>query len=204
VWRVSILVLLPFGRQRTIAVGSSGVQPVIDLTDLRTRATECTRCPASRFRFQVVLYRGSSNPELLFVGQSPGREEDKLGVPFIGPSGQMLTEALAARPSLPPWGIINVMNCRPPDDVYREDYGDKCLPFLVEKLRLFHPKWVVAVGKDAATMLWQAEQRNPGVLPGRPVQLIHPSAVLRHRTWQPRWEDGWKKVEEAVHANGSR
>jgi uracil-DNA glycosylase len=169
------------------------------LSELRVKADRCRRCPAGYSREHVVIYRGMLEPQLVFIGQSPGREEDRLGIPFVGPSGTMLENELITRHLLPSWGIINIINCRPPGDEYRLTYAEACAPFLREKLKILHPKWVCCIGNDAYAAVAAVHQSNHGLVPWPVFRLIHPSAVLRHPSWRERWDAGWQTLMEQVN-----
>jgi len=67
---------------------------VVTLTELAVEASTCTRCPLAAGRTQVVFGMGRPDADLLFVGEGPGAEEDKQGLPFVGRSGKLLDRLL--------------------------------------------------------------------------------------------------------------
>ena len=78
-------------------------------------ASVCTKCPLAEARTNVVFGSGDANANLMFVGEAPGAEEDRQGLPFVGRAGALLTELLGGigltRDQV--W-ITNVLRCRPP------------------------------------------------------------------------------------------
>jgi DNA polymerase len=101
------------------AFRASGAGPLgpgwASLDALRDEALACTRCPLAPTRTQVVFGVGDPNADLIFVGEGPGAEEDKQGIPFVGRAGQLLTRLIEGigltRDHV---YIANVVKCRPP------------------------------------------------------------------------------------------
>jgi uracil-DNA glycosylase len=126
--------------------------------ELRTVAAEaagCTRCRLHQSRTQVVFGQGSAQAQVMFVGEAPGFHEDRQGVPFVGPSGQLLNRLLAGiglhRDEV---YICNVVKSRPPAN--RDPQPDEiaaCRPWLDAQLRIVDPKVVVTLGNFAAKTL---------------------------------------------------
>ena len=127
-------------------------------TELETVAAEaagCTRCRLSQSRTQVVFGQGDPNADLMFVGEAPGFHEDRQGLPFVGPSGQLLNRLLEGiglrRQDV---YIANVVKSRPPKN--RDPLPDEiaaCRPWLDAQIRLVDPKVVVTLGNFAARTL---------------------------------------------------
>jgi uracil-DNA glycosylase len=173
------------------------------LENIRQRADRCRLCPCALSRKQVVIYRGVSEPRVLFVGQSPGARENEMGQPFVGPAGRLLEDATKVY-HIDSYGCINVINCFPPMNKYREVYGKACQPFLVEKLKALIPsvRHLVVLGLDAHAIIGLVQQAQPGLFASLKVHyIIHPAAVLRNGSWNSRWADGWAKLEKAVNGN---
>jgi DNA polymerase len=112
--------------------------------------TACERCPelcASRSR--IVNGAGDSDADLLFVGEAPGEQEDREGEPFVGRSGDVLTEALRDRGlGRADVRITNCVRCRPPDnrDPHVEERGN-CREYLDREVELVDPELIVTLGK---------------------------------------------------------
>ena len=164
--------------------------PTLTLADVEREALGCTRCPLSAGRTQVVFASGDPTLGLVFVGEGPGAEEDKQGLPFVGRSGQLLDRLIGEEMGLrrDQVYVANTTKCRPPGN--RDplpDELDACSPWLEAQLDLIDPKVVVTLGNFATRRLLQTKEgitklrgrtypfRN-GVL----VPTFHPAAVLRN------------------------
>ncbi|HEV2824649.1 MAG TPA: uracil-DNA glycosylase, partial [Actinomycetota bacterium] len=118
-------------------------------------AAGCTRCRLHQRRTQVVFGQGDPDADLIFVGEAPGFHEDRQGLPFVGPSGQLLNRLLEGiglrRQDV---YICNVVKSRPPNN--RDPLPDEiaaCRPWLDAQIRLVDPKVVVTLGNFAAKTL---------------------------------------------------
>ncbi len=155
----------------------------------------CRRCPLGATRTHAVVYRGSLTPEVLFVGEAPGAEEDRQGVPFVGRAGRRLDEAIRFL-GLPEGtvGILNVLKCRPPHNRFDRAAARTCRPYLDRQLDLLRPRLIVTLGAHALRTLDPSAPpvlQSAGTLragPAGPIfPLIHPAAALRSRRWGERW-----------------
>ncbi len=164
-------------------------QDAVDrLDELRAEALVCTACRLSEERTQVVFGGGDPHADVVFVGEAPGRREDEQGIPFVGPSGQLLDRLLGEieleRADV---YIANVVKCRPPGNRDpRPDEIDACKGYLREQLRLIDPKVVVTLGNFSSKLLLKTETgitRMRGTAYewwGRYlVPTFHPAAALR-------------------------
>ncbi|MBL8914177.1 MAG: uracil-DNA glycosylase [Archangium sp.] len=129
------------------------------LDEIRTELGDCKRCKLCEGRKQIVFGVGNPRAELVFVGEGPGEEEDKQGIPFVGAAGQLLTKMIEAmgfkRDEV---YICNVVKCRPPGN--RNPEGDEiqaCEPFLKAQLGAIRPRVIVALGKFAAQTLLRVD-----------------------------------------------
>jgi DNA polymerase len=165
---------------------------------LGEQASGCTLCRLSEGRTRVVFGRGAAETELVVVGEAPGAEEDRTGLPFVGPAGRLLDLLLLAvgfdRERV---YICNVLKCRPPNNRNPlPDEVETCAPYLHGQLDAIGPKVLLAVGKFAAQTLTGSEE-SIGRLRGRVhtyrgipvVTTYHPAYLLRsphatRRTWQ--------------------
>ncbi len=115
----------------------------------------CRKCALCEGRTQTVFGQGSSTARLVFVGEGPGYEEDKQGLAFVGPAGQLLTRMIAAMGlTRDQVYICNVVKCRPPEN--RTPLADEmlaCSPYLHEQLSIIQPEMIVALGAPAAKTL---------------------------------------------------
>lgn len=125
------------------------------LDEVRKELGDCQRCKLCKGRKQIVFGSGNPRAELVFVGEGPGEEEDKQGIPFVGAAGQLLTKMIEAMKfSRDTVYICNVVKCRPPNNRNPEpEEIQACEPFLRAQLRVIKPKVIVALGKFAAQTL---------------------------------------------------
>jgi DNA polymerase len=126
-----------------------------ELEAVAAEAAGCTRCRLHQSRTQVVFGQGDPHADLMFVGEAPGFHEDRQGVPFVGPSGQLLNRLLEGiglrREDV---YICNLVKSRPPQN--RDPLPDEiaaCRPWLDAQIRLVDPKVVVTLGNFAAKTL---------------------------------------------------
>lgn len=122
---------------------------------LDNQVLSCLQCPLNTNRKQPVFGVGDKSADWLFVGEAPGAEEDRLGLPFVGRAGKLLDAMLLAigfeRKEV---YIANVLKCRPPGN--RDPMGEevtRCLPFLFHQIALIKPKIIIAMGRFAAQAL---------------------------------------------------
>lgn len=125
------------------------------LEEIRRELGDCQRCKLCKGRSTIVFGAGNPRAELVFVGEGPGEEEDRQGVPFVGKAGQLLTKMIEAMTfSRDDVYICNVVKCRPPNNRNPEpDEIEACEPFLKAQLASLQPKVIVALGKFAAQTL---------------------------------------------------
>ena len=152
-------------------------------------------CRLHATRTQAVVYRGSLTPRIVFVGEAPGAEEDRVGRPFVGRSGQKLDGAVAHLGLTPDeFGVLNLLKCRPPQNRFDLDAARTCRPYLDRQLQFLRPELLVTLGSpalhalvpEADPILTVAGQPLTGF--SRPLfPLIHPAAALRSRRWAERW-----------------
>lgn len=166
------------------------------LTRVFHRARSCERCPELvATRTQVVFGSGNADADLMFIGEAPGRDEDRDGIPFVGRSGKLLTELLGEvgldREDV---FIANVLKCRPPDNrnpAAREIAN--CREYLEEQLELIRPAVVCTLGNFSTKLIRDRPDKITDVR-GRPeiitigtrsvrlLPLLHPAAALYTRS----------------------
>ena len=162
------------------------------LVDLFKEVSSCSKCPLHETRTKAVFGAGNADADLMFVGEAPGAEEDRQGLPFVGRAGQLLNQLLEeiglAREDV---FIANVLKSRPPGNRDpRPDEIAACEPYLFEQVRLIEPKVVCTLGNFATKLLTGSPvgitkvRGTPQLheLGGRSVfllPLLHPAAALR-------------------------
>jgi uracil-DNA glycosylase len=160
------------------------------LVALYKEVSTCTKCPLHETRAKTVFGAGNADAELMFVGEAPGAEEDRQGLPFVGRAGQLLNQLLEeiglSREQV---FIANVL--RPPGNRDPQPLEiAACEPYLFEQVRLIEPKVVCTLGNFATKLLSGSPvgitkvRGTPQVheLGGRTVfllPLLHPAAALR-------------------------
>ena len=170
------------------------------LPELAEAAASCTRCRLSETRRQAVFADGNPRAKVMVVGEAPGANEDRTGLPFVGRAGRfldLLLEAvdLSRKESV---YICNVVKCRPPGNRNpKPDEIAACASFLQGQIAAVRPRAILAVGGFAGQSLTGTSARV-GQMRGRVsscggtplVVTYHPSALLRNPGWtRAAWED---------------
>jgi DNA polymerase len=157
--------------------------------ELRERVLACTACRLCEGRTQAVFGMGDPHADLMFVGEGPGAEEDRQGLPFVGRSGKLLDRLMWEEMGLTrdTAFIANVVKCRPPDN--RDPSPDEiaaCRPHLEAQMELISPRVIVTLGNFAAKLLLDTKVgitrlRGHAYPWGEAVLVptLHPAAVLR-------------------------
>jgi uracil-DNA glycosylase len=154
-------------------------------------ARVCVRCPLHETRTTVVFGAGNADADLMFVGEAPGANEDRLGLPFVGQAGKLLDKLLAEvgmeRSDV---FIANTLKCRPPDN--RDPHPNEieaCHDYLARQIELIEPAVISTLGNFSTKLLradntgisrlhGQAEIRVIGSRAVRLYPLYHPAAAL--------------------------
>jgi DNA polymerase len=160
-------------------------------TDFKTLVADvaaCQKCGLYSTRTHTVFGEGNIRAELMFIGEGPGADEDRLGRPFVGKAGQLLDKMIGvlglAREDV---YIANIVKCRPPNNRDpKPEEEDCCLPYLKAQVAFIKPKIIVCLGRVAAKRLidehisitaargkW-VQRKNFFIMP-----TYHPAALLR-------------------------
>jgi len=170
----------------------------LDWPELSSTVASCTACDLSTTRTQTVFGTGNKNADWLFIGEAPGAEEDKQGLPFVGRAGLLLSAMLFAlgleRDDI---YISNVLKCRPPNNRDpRPEEASQCEIFLRAQINLIKPKVIIALGRHAAHSLLKTDKTLSSLrgqthdFHGTPlVVTYHPAYLLRtpadkNKSWQ--------------------
>jgi uracil-DNA glycosylase family 4 len=166
------------------------VRGATSLDELKDVLGECERCKLYKARTNIVFGVGNPEAELMFVGEGPGEEEDRQGLPFVGRAGGLLTDIITKGMGLQRRDvyIANVIKCRPPNN--RNPQPDEivaCEPFLHRQIAIIRPRVIVTLGTFATQCLlknrtpiskqrgrWHDYQGVP-VMP-----TFHPAYLLRN------------------------
>jgi len=162
---------------------------------------DCQLCPLGATRTNLVYGIGDPHARLMFIGEAPGADEDRLGEPFVGRAGKLLDRILAAiELSRDVVYIGNILKCRPPGN--RDPQPDemaRCLPHLLEQIRLIRPRILCLLGRVAAQVLLRTTTPL-GKLRGRWLEFegiptmvtYHPAALLRFPAYK---KDTWADMQ---------
>ena len=155
---------------------------------LESRCRDCRACPLGATKTNTVFGTGNREATLMFVGEAPGEQEDRTGIPFVGKAGQLLDKFLfavdIAREDV---YIANILKCRPPNNRDPESSEeDACIGYLREQFRLIRPKVLVCLGRISAMRLIKPDFRitrehGHWFLKGGiwMTAVYHPAALLR-------------------------
>ncbi len=167
----------------------------------------------------IVIGKGNLNADILFVGESPGRNEDEQGLPFVGKAGKNLDELLAkVGLSLSDVYIANILKCRPPEN--RDPMIEEIkahTPWLLQQIREIKPKVICSLG-NYATKFFLAGCRVDGMekqqgitnvhgkvrmieIEGLKIKLIplfHPAAIIYNQSLKSVWERDMKIVKSEI------
>jgi len=189
------------GTDRQRQQSSEGEPP--EFAKFRTEVLACRKCGLCETRTQVVFGVGTLKAPVVFVGEAPGADEDRLGEPFVGRAGQLLTASLAKigvkREQV---YIANILKCRPPDNrTPRPDEMAACLPYLLKQLEWIQPGRLCALGNVAVQALLGTTQgisRLRGQyhdFQGRKLfATFHPAYVLRNMSMSTVFESDLRTV----------
>lgn len=168
--------------------------------ELYEECVNCHKCGLGDNRTNMVFGDGNPRGKIMFIGEAPGADEDRTGLPFVGRAGQLLTKALESIGLYrkDDYYICNICKCRPENN--RTPYGheeEACIPYLRNQVALVKPKIIVCLGATAMNCIlgkdWRIT-RDRGKWVERKgfymTATFHPSAVLRDENKKAVfWED---------------
>jgi DNA polymerase len=169
------------------------------LDELEKLICNCTKCRLHEKRNKFVFGIGNPNADVLVIGEGPGAEEDKQGLPFVGRAGKLLTDMLKAiKFEREEVYIGNVVKCRPPENrTPLPDEMETCMPYLKKQVELIKPRLILCLGLTAAKGLLK-KRDSLGELRksifdyggAKVIVTYHPAALLRNPHWKKDcWED---------------
>ena len=172
--------------------------------DLEKSILECKKCRLCTNRTNIVFGQGNKKARLMFIGEGPGADEDKQGIPFVGKAGQLMNNAFQALEiNREDVYIANIVKCRPPSNrVPEDDEVQTCLNYLRNQVILIKPKIIVLLGSTALKNIlgssygitsargkW-VEKKDIIYMP-----TWHPAALLRDENKKIEF---WEDLKEAV------
>lgn len=171
---------------------------------LYNECNKCEKCSLGKTKINCVFGTGNQNADLLFVGEAPGEQEDKTGVPFVGRAGKLLDQFLFAV-DIPRENvyIANILKCRPPknrDPLPEEE--EACIDYLRRQVRLIKPKVIVCLGRISAMKLIKPDfkitkehgewfQKGNFLI----TAVYHPAALLRDPRKKEEMLEDMKKIK---------
>lgn len=184
--------------------------------DLHDLALKCQRCRLRSSCEQVVFGDGNIQADILFIGEGPGQDEDRQGIPFVGRAGQLLNKILSASEfKREDVYIANVVKCRPPGNrLPSPDEVKECRNYLEAQIRIISPKIIVCLGSLACQTVINPKAKisltrgqwfvRDGV---KIMATYHPAALLRNESYKrPTWEDfklirdEFKSLKKSINA----
>ena len=172
-----------------------------NLEDINKQIFSCRRCGLHKNKQNYVPGEGKLKPDIMFIGEGPGEEEDKSGIPFVGPAGKLL-EKLISRMGYSREEVFigNVVKCRPlgnrnPD----KEEIQACLPYLWEQIKIIKPKVIVCLGRVALNNMfgenYSIMRKRGQLFRFKNIPLIptfHPSYILHQKTKQAISKAKWQ------------
>lgn len=171
--------------------------------ELEQSIVDCKRCKLCQGRSNIVFAEGNKEADVMLIGEGPGADEDREGIPFVGKAGQLMNKAFDAlnidRSKL---YIANVVKCRPPKNrVPEEDEATACLDYLRNQVMLVKPKIIVLLGSTALKNILGKEYGITAVrgkwMERKQIQYMptwHPAALLRDETKKIEFWKDWKEI----------
>ena len=184
-------------------------QKALDI--LNTRMVKLCTCTLKEEATQAVPGEGSTDAEILFIGEAPGKKEDELGVPFVGAAGKFLSTMLATiglkRQDI---YITNIVKYRPPNN--RDPLPEEvlaCESWLHEQIKIIRPKIIVTLGRHAMEHFVPGKkisevhgQTFSQTIAGLGEQiffvLYHPAAALYNGALRTTLLEDFKKIPDVI------
>ena len=172
--------------------------------ELESSIVNCKKCRLCQNRMNIVFGIGNKNADIMLIGEGPGADEDKQGIPFVGKAGQLMNKAFEGlgidRGNV---YIANIVKCRPPANrVPENDEVEECLNYLRNQVILVKPKIIVLLGNTALKNVLGKEYsitasrgkwiEHKGILY---MPTWHPAALLRDETKKIEF---WKDLKQVV------
>lgn len=146
-----------------------------EMQELEKQIKDCKKCELHKIRTNALCGEGSLNAEILFIGEAPGYNEDLKGKHFIGRAGKIFDEFLdSIKLSREKIYITNVLKCKiPKNERPKQEYIEKCTPYLNEQIKIIKPKIIVPLGRFATNYIFERYK-----IKQQPIQKIHGKVFL--------------------------
>lgn len=172
--------------------------------ELEKSITNCEKCKLCKQRTNIVFGVGNKNADIMFIGEGPGADEDRLGEPFVGKAGQLMDKAFKGigikRENV---YIANIVKCRPPQNrVPEKEEATACIEYLQNQILLVNPKTIVLLGSTALKNIL-GEEYSITKIRGNWIEkdgikympTWHPAALLRDENKKIEFWQDLKKVK---------
>ena len=185
---------------------------LLELKQLHAGIVRCQECNLHKKRINAVSGSGHFDPRVAFIGEAPGEEEDKSGLPFQGESGLILYRWIDELRLLDTdFAILNIIKCRPPNnrDPFAEEIKICTDLWLKKQLNILNPEIIVPVGRIASAYFLGDEFKS-GILAYAGkfykdfmnrdiVPIPHPAYFLRNGNKSNQWEPYLTKLKEKLN-----
>jgi uracil-DNA glycosylase family 4 len=170
----------------------------------------CKKCALHKTRTNTVPGQGNNSPEIMFIGEAPGADEDAQGLAFVGRAGKLLNKMIVAMGYTREDVFIgNILKCRPPDNrVPMPDEMTMCMPYLRGQIRALKPKVIIALGGTSVKALLKTDigitklRGNWTEFEGVPfMPTLHPAYLLRNPKAK---HDAWADLQSALKKLGKK
>ena len=178
--------------------------------DLEKSILECKKCRLCTNRTNIVFGQGNKKARLMFIGEGPGADEDKQGIPFVGKAGQLMNNAFQALEiNREDVYIANIVKCRPPSNrAPEDDEVQTCLNYLRNQVILIKPKIIVLLGSTALKNILGKEYGITAVRGNwmekngiKYMPTWHPAALLRDENKKIEFWQDLKEVKKYIDNN---
>ncbi len=171
---------------------------------LKEEIAHCKKCDLWKSRNHLIFGEGNPHADIFIIGEAPGRDEDRIGRPFVGKSGMLLDKILSACGFTREEHVFisNIVRCRPPGNrPPTPQEAATCIPWLYKQIELVDPRIVILLGATALRYMAGPDYRitrvrGNWIKQGNRLMMpvYHPSALLRTPALKrDTWED-FKKV----------
>lgn len=178
--------------------------------ELKNFVDHCPKCPLVNTRKHPVMGKGNLQSPVMFIAEAPGNSEDQDGIPFTGPSGEILDDLLESigqkRQDI---YLTNIVKCHPPKN--RDPFPNEqeaCITYLKLETLLIKPRIIVCLGRIAAQRIIRPDfriSREHGTFLRRKntwlTAVYHPSAILRDPAKLEETRTDFRKIHEVVNSN---
>ncbi len=181
--------------------------PEMNYNLVKEEVIKCKRCSLREKAAQVVMGKGSIDNQIMFIGEGPGADEDRLGEPFVGKAGQLLNKIFEAvgikREEV---YITNIVKCRPPNNrAPSKMEADCCAPILIAEINIIKPKVIVPLGSVSLKYLID-ENASITRMRGKWIKrgdkfifpTFHPSYLLRNQKMKKYTFYDFKVIKKSI------